>query len=401
MNIMECYANLAVRFDERVTADSAVAIALSDDLGHNPELSGEEYESSRKMVEILREGGFDVEFPFMGLDTAFIGKKGKPGKGGRVAILVENDALPNIGHACGHNVHGSMSILAGLGLESLVEELDAELWVVGTPAEEVDGAKCRMSDEGLFDEVDMAIMIHSSGDNSFVAYRSLAMDGYNFVFEGRTAHAAASPWEGLNALNGVQFFMHSLDMLRQHVRPETRIHGVVIEGGTAPNIVPEHAMARFEVRAPWRPYLDGLVEQVFDCARGAALATGTKVSWQKFESSFDDMLPAPAAEAMMAEVMEEVGVELSPSEGPRGSSDVGNVSYRCTALQPVLAITDGGFALHTRELAEATFRPMAHEALVQGARAIGRAVLRTCLDPELRESMKEDRRKALEKLKRL
>lgn len=401
MGAMERYDTLAVRLDELVEAGSAKAIALSDDLGHNPEISGEEYESSRKMAEILREGGFEVEYPFMGLDTAFMGKKGKAGKGGRLDILVEYDALPGLGHACGHNVHGAMSILAGLALEPLAEELDAEIRVVGTPAEEADGAKCRMSDEGLFDESDMAIMIHSSGGKSFVAFRALAMDGYNFVFEGKSAHAAASPWEGLNALNAAQFFMHSLDMLRQHVRPETRIHGVVLDGGTAPNIVPERALARFEVRAPWRPYLDGLVEQVFDCARGAALATGTQVSWEKFESSFDDMLPAPAAEAMMGEVLEEVGVQLSPPEGPGGSSDVGNVSYRCPALQPILAITDGGFALHTRELAEATMKPMAHEALLQGARAIGRAVLRASLDPDLRATMKADREKALEALKSL
>lgn len=398
---MERYESLCARLDGAVASFGERAIALSDDLGHNPEISGQEYESSRKMAGMLEEAGFDVEYPFMGLDTAFIGRKGKAGKGGRVAVLVEYDALPGLGHACGHNVHGAMSILAGLALLPFAEELDAELWVVGTPAEEADGAKCLMADEGLFDDVDLAIMIHSSGGKNFVAFRALAMDGYDFNFRGRPAHAAASPWEGLNALNAVQFFMHSLDMLRQHVRPETRIHGVVLDGGTAPNIVPAAARARFEVRAPWRPYLDSLVEQVFDCARGAALATGTEVSWQKFESSFDDMLVAPSAEAMMAEVMQEVGIRLDPPEGAGGSSDVGNVSYRCPALQPVLAITDGGFPLHTPELAQATLKPQAHEALLQGARAIGRAVLRTWLDPDLREGMKADHARALESMKAL
>lgn len=399
MSLPEPYASLAVRLDALVETSAPKAIALSDELGLHPELAGEEHESSRKMVEILMSAGFEVEYPFMGLDTAFIGRKGKAGKSGRVAVLVEYDALPQLGHACGHNVHGSMSILAALALQPLAEELDAELWVVGTPAEEVDGAKCHMSDEGLFEGVDMAIMIHSSGGKSFVAFRALAMDGYDFVFKGKTAHAASSPWEGLNALNGVRLFMHSLDMLRQHVRPETRIHGVVLDGGMAPNIVPEYARARFEIRAPWRSYLDGLAERVFDCARGAALATGTEVSWKKFESSFDDILPAVSAESMMAEILEEIGIELSLPEGPGGSTDMGNVSYRCPALHPVLAIADGDFPLHTRELAEAAMKPRAHEALVQGARAIGRAVLRTWLDPELRQRMKEDHRKAMDALK--
>ena len=398
---MERYEALCARLDQAVASLGDRAIALSDDLGHHPEISGQEYESSRKMAAMLQEAGFDVEYPFMGLDTAFIGRKGKAGKGGRVAVLVEYDALPGLGHACGHNVHGSMSILAGLALQPLADDLDAELWVVGTPAEEADGAKCRMSDEGLFDEVDLAIMIHCSGGKNFVAFRALAMDGYDFDFRGRAAHAAVSPWEGLNALNAAQFFMHSLDMLRQHVRPETRIHGVVLEGGTAPNIVPASARARFEVRAPWRTYLNDLVEQVFNCARGAALATGTEVSWKKFESSFDDMLGAPSAEAMMAEVMQEMGIRLDPPEEAGGASDVGNVSYRCTALQPVLAITDGGFPLHTPELAEATLKPQAHEALLQGARAIGRAVLRTWLDPDLRARMKADHARVLQSMKAL
>ncbi len=395
------YVDFCGRLDEAIASAAGAAVALSDDLGRNPEISGHEHESSRKMVEMLKEAGFDVQYPFMGLETAFIGRKGRAGKGGRVAILVEYDALPGLGHACGHNVHGSMSILSGLGLLHLVDELDAELLVVGTPAEEADGAKCRMADEGLFDDVDLALMIHSSGGKSFVSFRALAMDGYDFVFKGRSAHAAASPWEGLNALNAAQFFMHALDMLRQHVRPETRIHGVVLDGGNAPNIVPDSVRVRFEIRAPWRPYLDGLVEQVFDCARGAALATGTEASWQKFEASFDDMLPAPSAEAMMAEALGEVDVELSVSEEAGGSSDVGNVSYRCPALQPVLAIADEGYALHTKELAESTLRPRAHEALVIGARALGRAVLRTCLDPDLRARMKADHTEAVEALKRL
>lgn len=373
----------------KIGENIALAIELSDWMADNPELAYEESKSSRRMVEILEKNGFDVEYPFMETSTAFRGTMGN-GEGPLVAILVEYDALPGLGHACGHNLHGSMSILAAIGLSEIMKEIEGTLWVVGTPAEEGSGAKTFMADSGLFDDVDLALMIHCGSDKSYAEYRCLAMDGYDFTFSGKTAHAAAAPWEGLNALNAVQFFVHSLDMLRQHVRPDTRIHGIVREGGKAPNIVPEMAVTRFEFRSPRRSYLNEIVEKVFDCARGAAMATGTEVSWEKFESSFDDLLPNRPAELLMEEVLCSLGVTISSSPGPAGSTDVGNVSHRCPAIQPVLSISDREIALHTRELEQATRSERGHKALQTGAEAIALAVLQTLLDKDLREKMRQE-----------
>lgn len=385
------YVSLAARLDEQVEADRDKAIALSDDIADHPEIGGQEIESSRKMVRFLREGGFEVEYPFMGIDTAFIGKKGKAGKGGRVALLAEYDALPVMGHACGHNLHGTMSLLAGLALEPLIDELDCELWVVGTPAEENDGAKVKMAEKGAFDGLDLALMIHSWGGETFVPCESLAMDAIEFTFHGKAAHAAGMPWEGKNALNGVQLLFHSVDMLRQHVKPEVRMHGIVTSGGVAPNIVPETAKAFFYFRAPRRNDLNRIVEQVTNCARGAALATGTKVEWENIEISFNDMLPNPSGEAAMTDVFRELGVPLVPSPGVMGSSDVGDVSYRCPALQPQMDVTGGEhIAVHTREFARAVKADAAHKALATGAKALGRMALKTFLDPELQRRMKEE-----------
>ena len=370
------------------------ALDLSDHLAAHPELSGEEHETSRLFANWLEEEGFEVQRAFGGLPTAFLARKGSGGS--VVAFLAEMDALPEIGHACGHNLHGTASVLAALAAAEALGDLPGEVRVVGTPAEETDGAKVTQAASGIFDDCDLALMFHASPQETYADYRSLALDGWEFTFTGRPAHAAASPWEGRNALNGLQFFVHALDMLRQHVRPETRLGGFVLEGGQAPNIVPDRAVYRLEPRCPRRPELDALVERVFDCARGAALATGTQVSWRKFIGSFDDMLPNGPAETLMAEELTAAGFSLSPSPGPLGSTDVGNVSYRCPALQAEVSITDLPLSIHTREFARATTEPQGHDALLRGAQALGLAALRVLTDPRLREALREDFRRRRE-----
>ena len=383
---LEIYPVLADRLDERIADRAVDAIALSEDLAAHPEISGEEHESSRKIVALLEGAGFSLTYPYADLETAFRATRG--GGGPRVALLVEYDALPELGHGCGHNLHGAMSVLAALGLADLIDDVGGTLDVVGTPAEETDGAKCSMADKGLFDGYDLALMIHSGSQTSMAAFRSLAMDGYRFTFRGKAAHAAASPWEGRNALNGLQLLFHAVDMLRQHCRPEARLHGVIDIGGRAPNIVPEKALCRFELRAPTRGYLDDLRERVFDCARGAALATATEVSWEKFESSFDEMVPNEVGEALIEELFEELSIPFTAPAEPAGSTDMGNVSRRCPALHPILAITPQACPLHTREFARAVVGPQAHRALLAGGRILGRAVLKTLLDSSLREAMR-------------
>ena len=204
---------------------------------------------------------------------------------------------------------------------------------MGTPAEETNGAKVEMAEKGVFDGCDFAIMIHSHCGKTIVKYRSLAMDAIEFTFKGKTSHAAAAPWEGINALNGLQLFFHAIDMLRQHVKPDVRMHGIYYEGGTAPNIVPERAKGRFYFRAPKRAYLDQIIEKVCDCARGAALATGTEVTWRNFEASFKDMLPNQAAEELL-EVCSQNSAFRHGNRGIHGSSDVGDVSYKCPRYSP-------------------------------------------------------------------
>ena len=382
--------------DAEIEKNWAKMVAMSDYFAEHPEISGEEFETSRKIVEVLKEAGFSVEYPYMGIPTAFLASKGKRGNGAKVALMVEYDALPEIGHACGHNLHGSMAVLAGIALIPLMDKIEGELIVVGTPAEETNGAKVEMAQKGVFDECDFAIMIHSSCGKTIVRYRSLAMDAIEFTFTGKTSHAASTPWEGRNALNGLQLFFHAIDMLRQHVKPDVRMHGIVYSGGVAANIVPDCAVGRFFFRAPKRAYLDKIMEQILNCARGAALATGTEVHWRNYEASFMDMLPNTAAENMFEDILAEFKIPVSPCEGFMGSSDVGDVTYHCPALQPLLDISAGVIHdAHSREFAAATVTEEGHNALKTGAKALGRAVLTVLLDSKLRERMWSDYKKEI------
>jgi metal-dependent amidase/aminoacylase/carboxypeptidase family protein len=246
-----------------------------------------------------------------------------------------------------------------------------------------------MSEKGVFDDLDLALMLHCGGGLSFVRYESLAVDALQFIFNGKTTHASASPWMGRNALNGVQLFFHAIDMLRQHVPPDVRMHGIISSGGEAPNIVPDRAAAKFYFRAPKRDMVDEVVEKAKNCARGAALATETDVRWETVEISFEEMKFNRPAERAMETIMKDLGINLSESPGPQGSSDIGNVSKRCPALQPVFAITREPLELHTREFAEATTSRKAHRAAVTGAKVLGAMVLKMMTDAGFQKAVKE------------
>lgn len=364
---------------------------LSDWMAANPEIGGEEFNASSRIVDMLHENGFDVTYPYLDIPTAFLGVRGK-GTGPVIDFLVEYDALPEIGHACGHNLHGAMSVLAGAALAMNHGKSGAEIRVVGTPAEENNGAKVVMADAGIFDDTDIALMFHINAGYTSPAYRALAVCCYEFEFKGRAAHASSFPWEGRNALNGVQLFFHALDMLRQHTKRDMQIHGIITKGGEAPNIVPESAKALFYFRALWKENLSAELEKVFDCARGAALCTGTEVSWRAAEISFDNMLPNPAAEDEMSRILGELGIPVKINLKPDGSSDVGNVSWRCPALQGEFDVADGRkIAHHTREFAQiVSGGEHTRRCLSNGAKALARMGLRVIYDEALRSKIRAD-----------
>lgn len=387
---MERYLEMKEKIAEAVKANLQDAIALNDDLADHPEISGEEYESSRKIVELLRSKGFDVTYPFAGLATSFKATYGRNDHKYKVAIMTEYDALPGIGHACGHCVSASISVLAGIAAVQLQDELDADIDVIGTPIEETDGAKCALIKKGVFDHYDMAMMIHLYDQN--LIYCTLnGLASYLYTFHGKAAHASAAPWEGVNALNAAQLMFHGTDCLRQHVTPDVRIHGVIRNGGEAPNIVPEEASAEFYVRALDLDYMMDVVRKVDDCAAGGALAT--QCTWDKVETAatYANMRRNYTGEDALREIYEELDIDINGDhEKIFGSSDAGNVSFVCPIFHPTLQIVDRGVPIHTREFAAAVKTDRAHDTIALGANVIALQIAKIFGDENRIKQMKAD-----------
>ncbi|MCI8608026.1 MAG: M20 family metallopeptidase [Firmicutes bacterium] len=384
------YEQLKEKIIAEVVRYAPELIQVSDDMADNPELSGKEYETSRKLVEFLKKHGYETEYPFGGKETAFRGIYGENGHKYKIAVLVEYDALPELGHACGHCISGAMSILAGLAMRELQEELDADIHIVGTPDEEDDGAKCIMVEKGIFDQYDMAIMVHLYNRN-LVMPKFQALAEYFYEFHGKSAHASAAPWEGKNALNGLQLMIHAMDMLRQHTKGDAQFHYIIKEGGLAPNIVPEKTVLQLFIRAGSKDYIEELMRLVDDCARGAAIATQT--TWKKYpedQTYYVDLRENQTGEKALREVFEEMGItENGPKNLIFGSSDIGNVSYACPAFHPCLQVVDEA-PIHTREFERAMKTDRAHEALVTGAKLIGLQIAKVFSDEERIVKMKAD-----------
>ena len=365
-------------------------VKLNDDIADHPELSGREYETQKKLVRLLQQHGYQTEAPFSGIETAFRAVYGENNHTHKAAILVEYDALPEIGHACGHCLSGCISLLAALALRDLQDELDTDIHLIGTPNEEDYGAKCIMEINGVFRDYDMAIMTHML-DKNIVRPKILGVMECDYVFHGKAAHASGAPWEGKNALNGAQLMLHAVDMLRQHVKPDSQFHAVIRDGGRFPNIVPERAEIQMFIRSSGRKYMRELLRLVDDCARGAAIATQTTVE-RKPENEFHyvDLRSNPAGEAAIREVFGELGlVENAPPDFIFGSSDIGNVSYSCPAFQPTLQVIDNT-AIHTREFAAAMKTERAHTALGTGACLLALSIAKIFSDENRLAAMKED-----------
>jgi len=384
------YETLKQAIKAKIDAHWEELFALNCRLFDHPEIGEREYESVKAIAQVLEGHGYAVEAPFDGIPTAFRAIAGENRHSHKAAVLVEYDALPEIGHACGHCLSGSISLLAGIAVKDLQDALDTDVHLIGTPAEETNGAKCAMAKDGVFDGYDMAIMVHMDSEN-LVVPRFQCLASHRYTFHGKAAHAAGAPWEGRNALNAVQIMFHAVDMLRQHVRPGIQFHGVVTNGGAAANIVPELAQCEMWIRTQRRAQMDELVDWVADCAQAGALATHT--TWEREETApiYYDLKPNPTGEAALREIYAELGRVVSEdSDTAFGSSDVGNVSYACPAFQPTIQVVAPGVAAHTREFAAAMKTDRAKEALVDGAQVIALQIAKIFSDPEKIRGIRAD-----------
>ena len=346
-----------------------VLCEISEYIYHNPELGNQEFKSSEKLISFLEEHNFIVEREFLGLKTAFraVYDSNKPGL--TVGYLCEYDALPEIGHGCGHNMIGTMSAGAGVILSKILDQVGGRVIVYGTPAEETDGAKVIFAEQGVFEELDAAMMLHPS-DKTCASGTSTAIYPLQFRYKGKTAHAASCPQDGINALNSVIQLFNGIDALRQHVTPDVRMHGIITNGGVAANIVPDEAIAQFYFRAAKKETVMELVEKVKNIAQGAALMTGATLEMERFELPYDDLRTHENLSEAFNENLRILGIEDIEENEDFGSSDIGNVSHIVPTIHPNIGISNCRVIGHSREMADATISELGHERLLIGTLAL-------------------------------
>lgn len=359
-------------------------VEIADWIWAHPELGNQEYQAATVLVEEVRRHGFAVRTGLAGLPTSFEAQR-TLGRGGlHLGFLAEYDALPSLGHACGHNLIAASSLGAALALAEMRPAPDLDVYVYGTPAEETTGGKVDMADAGLFDHLD-AVMICHPGFRNSIGGTSLATHPIQIEFHGQSAHAAASPEQGVNALEALLFTFNGLKALKQHLRDDARLPGIVVKGGTAPNIVPDYACGQFSVRAADVAYLEEVLAKVQAVADAAAMATGTTVRYHHYENLYCEMRNNMALAGAFKTALESLGepVSILPPDQRGGSTDVGNVSYRAPTIHPHVSIGAETLRGHTAEFAEAAGGPGGHRGMLNAAAAMALTCLELAADPAL------------------
>ena len=364
--------------------------ALSHQIHAHPELGYEEVKACGWLTDFLARKGFKVETGVAGVATAFRATI-ETGAGPTIAILCEYDALPGIGHACGHNVIATSGAGAGAALAAAKAQLPkGRILVIGTPAEEGGGGKVKLIQGGVFKDVDCAMMIHGF-DRTLLHQDLLGIVRATFEYTGKAAHASVDPWAGINALDACIQTFNAISMLRQQVRPECRIHGIITSGGAAANIIPEYAAATFYVRAPRIDTMWELYKRVVACAEGAARAAGAGLKVTQHDTVYEPMNSNKVLLDLFAANMKTAGlVEGEPIPDRLGSSDVGNVSQVIPTIQPMVAIAPLGTAIHSRAFADAAVKPLARAGLLAAAKTMAMTTLDLLEEPALAQRAKEE-----------
>jgi amidohydrolase len=369
---------------------SADLFALSRSLFDDPELSLEEVRASRRLTEILESDAYRVDRGVANLPTSFVATARGKQPGPRVGILAEYDALPGVGHGCGHNLIAASAVGAGLVLSRLRDRLPGEIRIIGTPAEETVGGKSLMVKGGVFAEIDAAMMIHPATEFR-VHTTSLACQSIEVIFEGKASHAVAAPDRGVNALDPLVQLYIGIDALRKSLTPEVRIPGVILEGGQRANIVPERAVGRFSIRAKNRAAVETVLERIQGMARGLAAAAGAAVSVRRIDEIYDEMLTNSVLADLFKRNLSALGVATNDSPRERmGSLDMGNVSQVVPALHAYVAIAPENGALHTREFAEATVSESGRTGLLLAVQALAMTAIDIACRPEIVPAMRRE-----------
>lgn len=374
-------AQLKADISHRVDEQRQGLIELSLKIHDNPEPGFKEEKASGWLIDYLSKNGFRIEKGIAGLPTAFKAAygNGKP----NIALLAEYDALPEIGHACGHNIIAASAAGAAVAGKLVIDNFGGTIIVFGTPAEELYGGKVPMLQAGVFNGIDAAMIVHPGVRDEAVS-EALACVGLDVHFSGKAAHAAAYPEEGVNALEAMILSFNALNSLRQHIKDRARIHGIITHGGEAANVVPAYAAANFFVRAQSIGYLDELRQKAIKCFEGAALATGARLDYKWHDVVYAPMKNNLVLARLFALNLETLGRKVAPLEPYLGfgSTDMGNVSQVVPAIHPSVAIASPDVQLHSQDFLVAAAVDSGHKGLLDAAKALAMTVADLLAEPE-------------------
>ena len=393
-------ANLRAKLEEAVDAVQKAAIDATHNIWLHPEQGDHEEYAVAYLTGVLKDAGFTIKENVAGLATAFESDYGSGHP--RIALLAEYDALPGYGpnkdqwgHACGHNWIAGNCLGTALAMKKLIDEkvISGTICFMGCPAEESTGGKIPMAEQGFFDDMDLAMQIHiSNGNEAEVGGGALALNGIEFTFHGVASHAAAAPERGINALDACYLMFNGVNALRQHVTPDVRLHGIIVKGGAAPNIVPAEAVSRWEIRAEKRSTVDALEKRFFDIAQGACLMTGATYDWHYFENKFDNCVNFDELDQRMVEAIHASGYEhafISKSSGA-GSTDVGNVSQVCPTVHVNMGVGNmDGYSCHDEPFLKYTDGDGAYQILKNAIYAQTWLSVEACADASMQKMLAE------------
>lgn len=347
-------------------------VEISHRIHERPELGNEEIFASRTLIDKLKANDFEIETDIAGHATGFIATYDSGQEGPTIGYLAEYDALPGLGHACGHNIIGTASVLAGSALKQVINRIGGKVVVLGCPAEEGGengSAKASYVKAGIIDDIDIALMIHP-GNETYPTIDTLAVDVLDIKFYGKSAHASENAYEALNALDAMISYFNGVAQLRQHIKKSQRVHGVILDGGKAANIIPDFTHARFYTRATTRKELDVLTEKVNQIARGAAIQTGCDYEFGPIQNGVNEFIKTPKLDALFEKYANEVGEDVSHDDFGFGSTDTGNVSHIVPTIHPHVKIGSRNLVGHTHRFREAAASVHGDQALIHGAKII-------------------------------